>query len=290
MENYVSCDVKGGLGNQLFQIASVYEYADVYNKTPIFANVDYLYNNFNHERRTYWYTLFNNKLNVIDIIDFNKIYFNNLYEQKCFIYNKLPYINDNVKIIGYFQAHKYISEKTRLKMIELIYSNEEYMYEAYEKYNNIKSYFKNINGVDRVDEDDDDDMISFHIRRGDYVLSQGYHNVLDEKYYKDAYEISCKIGNKKRNVVVFSDDIPWCKETFTNKYDNIYFVELNNIGIEFILLSLFKNNVIANSSFSWFASFISSYKDKIVIAPNKWCGTREHQNYEDLFLPNMIRI
>jgi len=281
MNNYVTCHVQGGLGNQLFQIASVYEYADMYKKTPIFANVDYLPNNFNHERRTYWSTLFSNKLNVIDIPEFNKIYFNNLYEQQGFVYNKFYFINDNVKLVGYFQAYKYISEKTRIKMIELIYSNEEYMYAAYEKYNEIKSYFDNV---------DDDDMISFHIRRGDYVLSQNHHLVLNENYYKEAYDISCKMSNKKRKVVIFSDDIAWCKETFTNKYDSIYFVELDNIGIEFILLSLYKNNIIANSSFSWFASFISSYKDKLVIAPNNWTGVDGPQNVEDLYLPNMIRI
>ena len=137
MNNYVSCYIQGGLGNQLFQIASVYEYADMYKKTPIFANVDYLPNQFNYERRTYWDTLFSGKLNVIDINEYNKIYFNNLYEQQGFVYNKLPYINDNVKIIGYFQAHRYISEKTRIKMIELIYSNDTYMYNAYNKYNSI---------------------------------------------------------------------------------------------------------------------------------------------------------
>jgi hypothetical protein len=286
MNNYVSCYIQGGLGNQLFQIASVYEYADMYKKTPIFANVDYLPNQFNYERRTYWDTLFSGKLNVIDINEYNKIYFNNLYEQQGFVYNKLPYINDNVKIIGYFQAHRYISEKTRIKMIELIYSNDTYMYNAYNKYNSIKSYFGSVGNI----EVDDDDMISFHVRRGDYVLLQNNHPLLDEKYYKEAYDISCKLSNKKRNVVVFSDDIAWCKETFASKYDNIYFVELDNISIEFILMSLFKNNVIANSSFSWFASFISSYKDKIVIAPNKWSGNDGAQNVEDLYLPNMIRI
>lgn len=280
-DNYVSCIIQGGLGNQLFQIATVYDYAYKYNKVPIFKNVENLYNQSNHERKTFWKTLFSDKLNVIDIDVYDKINFNIIDEKQNNVYTELPYIKGNVLLKGYFQAYKYISEKTRLKMIELIYSNEDYMYEAYKIYNIITSHF----GINN-----DDDMISLHIRRGDYLLFDTYHTNLKLDYYEKAYNMSCELSNKKRNIVVFSDDIKWCKENLSDKYENIYFIDINNIQIEFILLSFFQNNIIANSTFSWFASFISSFKDKIIIAPKKWFEINGPREYNDIYLPNMITI
>ena len=279
--NYVSCVIQGGLGNQLFQIAVTLDYADKYNKTPIFKNVDFLYNPCNHERRTYWSTLFDDKLTVIDKDKFDLIKFTYLREFKDNIYKELEYIEGNVMIIGYFQSYKYISEKTRIKIIELIYSKDDYMYETYKIYNEIIDYFKISN---------DDDMVSMHVRRGDYLLNNTHHYTLDVDYYEKAYNISCDLSKKKRNVVVFSDDIKWCKENFSNKFENIYFVDINNTCIEFILLSFFQNNIIENSTFSLFASYISSFKDKIIISPKKWFGKCGPQNIDDTLFPNIITI
>lgn len=276
---YVSCVIQGGLGNQLFQIAAAYDYGFKYNKTPIFKNVDNLYNPFNHERKTFWKTLFSNKLNVVDDDEYNKIQFTHINEARNNIYNELPYAKGNVMLHGYFQSYKYISEKTRIKMIELIYSNEDYMYEAYDIYEKIKKIFGDV---------EDDDMISLHIRRGDYLLIDKFHTNLDKEYYDKSYDKSCSIGNKKRAVVVFSDDIEWCKSNI--KYDKIYFIDINNVSVEFILLSLFQNNIIANSTFSWFASYISSFKDKIVIAPKKWFDVNGPQQFSDIFTDKMIII
>ena len=78
MENkeYVSCNICGGIGNQLFQIAVTLDYSLKYNKIPIFKNVVDLYNQHGFERKTQWNTLFNNKLNVVSEEEFKKINFN----------------------------------------------------------------------------------------------------------------------------------------------------------------------------------------------------------------------
>jgi hypothetical protein len=58
--------IMGGLGNQLFQIASALEYAKKYKKTPIFKDEKRLWHPFNFERITGWDTIFNNNLKVIE--------------------------------------------------------------------------------------------------------------------------------------------------------------------------------------------------------------------------------
>ena len=180
---------------------------------------------------------------------------------------------------GYFQSYKYISEKTRIKLIELIYSNEDYMYKAYNKYNEIIKFFGDVK---------DDDMVSLHIRRGDYLLIDKFHTNLDKDYYDTAYNTISNITKTQKKVVVFSDDIEWCKNNI--KFEDTYYIDEKDICIEFLILSFFKNNILANSTFSWFASYINSFKCKIVIAPKKWFDINGPRNYSDIYMPNMILL
>ena len=280
-KKYLSVYIQGGLGNQLFQIATAYVNSIKYNKKLVFKNSGNLYNSYKLLRKCYWNDLFNNKLNVLSVEDYTNIKFINLFELNNHRYNKIL-INDNdnhnYELFGYFQSFKYFDEKynTRNFLRHLVYSSENYMYLSYNLYNDIKKYFTKLSNKECLD----DDIVSMHFRKTDYIYtSDNFHNNLSLNYYEQAYKIA-----NKNNVVIFSDDIEWCKKNVNSKLfsenTNLYFVDINCVEIEFILLSLFKHNIIANSTFSLMASYISYYdSEKIIIAPKDWFSEKQKNEF-----------
>jgi hypothetical protein len=292
---YTSVDIIGGLGNQLFQIAYIIYFLRLSKKNKIKRKLVFKYADdvgdeinilSNIPRKTYWNTLFKGLFRVLNADDFKNIPLNILHCEKTPHTFVEPPCNDKYNILfkGGYQTFKHIDDTLREKMISIVYSNEDIMYPAYYKYRDILDYFGN--------NTKDDDMVSLHIRRTDYLSLSNYNYNLDMSYYKEALQIV----NKKK-VVVFSDDIEWCIDNFNdyvnreNIYD-VYYVSTkifkeDELGIkediEFILMSMFKNNIIANSYFSLWASFISYYKSQIIIAPKRWYSCDGCKNYEEVY-------
>ncbi len=129
-----------------------------------------------------------------------------------------------------------------------------------------------------------DNSVSLHVRRTDYVDSNGCHPVLDLNYYTKALENLKDVNN----ILVFSDDIPWCKEVF--KFENMTFIEGNNNIEDLVLMSMCSHNIIANSSFSWWGSWLNENPDKIVVAPKTWFGAQLPGNNNHAYLSNWITI
>jgi hypothetical protein len=69
--------------------------------------------------------------------------------------------------------------------------------------------------------------------------------------------------------MIFSDDIEWCKENFSSDF---LFSEEKDEFIDLYKMSRCANFIIANSSFSWWASFLNKSDDKIIYAPENWVG------------------
>ena len=76
---------------------------------------------------------------------------------------------------------------------------------------------------------------------------------------------------------MFSDDIDWCKENF--KQSNITFIENETDYIDLFIMSLCNNNIIANSTFSWWGAWLNSNENKKVVCPSSWF---ESSGAEDL--------
>lgn len=107
--------------------------------------------------------------------------------------------------------------------------------------------------------------VMVHIRRGDYVSVN--HSVLSMTYYKDAMrQIYTDMENPQ--FYFFSDDLPWVKNRFGEK-DNYHYVDkLDDDLEEFSIMSHAANAILADSTFSWWATYINDHnKEGIVICP-----------------------
>ena len=114
-----------------------------------------------------------------------------------------------------------------------------------------------------------------HLRRYQNVPFKGLdkaaikiYEELGMDYYSRALEIMrSKLGNIQ--LFVFSDDINWAKEKI-GPWQKTSFVQTGVDILDFRLFSLCKHQVIANSTYSWWAAWLNSNKNKVVIAPSRW--------------------
>jgi hypothetical protein len=178
------------------------------------------------------------------------------------LYSSCP---DGTDLYGYFQSEKYF------KNVETILRNEFKFSNQIEEYctHYIKSRFQ------------DDEVISLHVRRGDYLKEKNFVNLSLNYYYESLNYLP------KKSVLVFSDDSEWCKKNFFDERFTI--VESNNQKIDLCLMALCDYHIIANSSFSWWGSWLS--KSKKTISPSQWFqNDYSHWNTKDLYLPDWIVI
>ena len=126
----------------------------------------------------------------------------------------------------------------------------------FEKYQNeIKKWFGD--GIGYIP------YTSVHIRRGDYVDNPFYVDLSKTGYYIDAIN---KFPNDK--FLVFSDDIDFAKFYFEG--DKFAFDDSSNEIEAFNKMASCQNNIIANSSFSWWAAFCNPQENQKVVYPSLW--------------------
>jgi len=116
--------------------------------------------------------------------------------------------------------------------------------------------------------------VSVHIRRGDYLSYNNVFKKLGVKYYSEAIAFLEEKLQCKPTYFIFSDDTSWAKDNFVFFEDRqVYFIDWNsgeNSYIDMQLMSNCKHNIIANSSFSWWASLLNHFEDKIIISPENY--------------------
>lgn len=163
----------------------------------------------------------------------------------------------NLYVDGYFQSENYFKQYRTdlLKQIQPKYDPEdEYLRELEE--------IRNCNSV------------AVHVRRSDFKKDNcAYHYLLDETYYEKAIQ---RIRKLVENPVFFwfSDDIDWVKQNFGEK-ENFQFVSLHTQHAdidEMMLMKNCKHIIAANSTFSWWASWLNEYADALHICPAKRYG------------------
>ena len=268
----LSVRIKGGLGNQMFQIATLYAAAKDNNLDPIVEKVKVSPGSIS--RPTYWDTVFSH----VNTSKSLQTYQFNIMKEPSMNYNKIrvPH-NMHIMMDGYFQSPKYFDNHKNI--IQDLFKLPNNIMKNIEKVKNeIISKFEEIRPI-----------VSVHVRRGDYLKLKNIYNVLEMDYYNNAFN-----QFKDCNFVVFSEDITWCKENFKN--NNVYFIENINTSIpsdvmEMYLMSLCDHNIIANSSFSWWGAWLNNNISKKVIAPLIWYSDIDMNNMNrDIYCPNWILL
>ena len=256
----------GRLGNQMFQYASLkgishnHGFEFVIPPKEIFGQQD-----INVKKSdTNIYDLFSlHKKNNIGLTN------NQVFQERFYHFDKLFYDTcpDNIDLYGYFQSLKYF--KNIEDQIKIDFKIPDTLI------NECKEFF---------DSAFDSEVISLHIRRGDY-LNLPHHPIQTIEYY----EQSLNQLPQDIPVIIFSSDDDWCKSQKLFEPDRFFISENNTTEFDLGLMTLCSYHIIANSSFSWWGSWLSNSKK--TIAPKNWFGGENiHYNVSDLYLDDWVII
>jgi hypothetical protein len=243
----------GGLGNQLFQIANGYAYSLRYNKNFYISRTWY---GLKPERPSYWDSIFKHLQSYLkDPSEFKGTF----YREPTWNYKEIPFISGDVIFDGYFQCEKYFEDKS----------------EEIRKLFNIYPEPKSSSDI----------SVAVHIRRGDYLKFPNVHPVLQKEYYDEAKKyIEEKINNKPR-YIYFSEDTQWVKETFKNDITEKDKIISDMLDIEEFQMMINCNHfILANSTFSWWASWFADSKQ--IVAPKIWFGpdfVKDHGHWDSIY-------
>ena len=113
---------------------------------------------------------------------------------------------------------------------------------------------------------DGKETVAVHFRRTDYLVLASLN--LGAEYYHEAMS---HFDKDKVRFLVFSDDIEGCKTLELFNGIDAAFVSGNCPGVDMCLMSLCDNNIIANSTFSFWGAFLGSKKKKVV-CPRDYAG------------------
>lgn len=267
----ITCKFTGGLGNNIYQLACLYNLHKKYN-------VDYIIpssldrgkaNFFKQSDKLEFKRLFENKFNYSDNIDYSK-YKRYVHMDLCsdkFHYTDIPFY-DNVSYEGYFQSDKYFSDFN---------IKEEFILNTKIKEELLKKYSDLFNKK----------TISLHYRlAGDRVENsvQYYHKDVSINFYKDAINLIISDDNiNDYNILLFSDNID--KASSLLEQIGINTIQIRNIDNveDFILMSICDYNIIGNSTFAWWAAYFNK-KDRVIAPRTEWFGPGyKHFILDDLF-------
>lgn len=250
----------GGLGNMMFEIAAIEDmgrrsgfetcYPQLYERLALLIRTA------DHSSNAMEY------LNIFKNFKWDK----HLDKYLTFDYSySIPHKYVNIEVrdsslyTGYFQCERYFNREETLKLFE----PADFITEILDSFN-----WNN--------------TCSIHVRHGDYVgRYNGIYHIPSIEYYKAAME-----EVKAERYLIFSDDLPWCTEVF--KGDQFMF-HSDRDYVELFMMSRCRHNIIANSSFSWWGSYLNQNPGKKVIAPHSWYETYKYSSM-DIYCSNWIII
>lgn len=285
-ENLIISKISGGIGNQLFQYAFglvlAQKFSIKYGLHTEQASQNRIFRLSDLDISAKLYLDDKIKRSERGVI-LNRFLFPNLeftvIKETSFAYTPVDEIpRSNIYLDGYWQSWKYFKD-----VKEQLINNEFRLLQPLSS--NLKSYINIINN---------NETVALHVRRGDYLKKLHVHGVCDLDYYQNGVEVMVN-ATKATHLLIFSDDINWVRNNLhldTNL--TITLVENDPVVTELeylMLMSLCQHQIIANSSFSWWAAYLNRNPKKVVIAPKKWFADPVlNAQTGDLIPPQWIKI
>jgi hypothetical protein len=233
----------GRLTNQMFQYASLkgiathrgYEFC--IPPKEVFGSID---------------PMVNKDLNLYDVFDLEnkneiRLTQNKVVPETTHTFDEQLFnmCSDDIDLFGYYQTEKYF------KHIEKeIRSDFSFNTQLYDK---CSEFIKSLNS----------EVISLHVRRGDYVVNPN-HPVQSIEYYGQALQFF----PNNLLVLVFSDDFEWCNRQSIFDDDRFMIAQQSSADADLCMMSLCNYHIIANSTFSWWGAWLANSKK--IIAPKNW--------------------
>jgi len=282
----ITCNLMGGLGNQIFQIFTTISYAIKSRNKFTFLNLSVLGGGSTTVRYTFWESFFSTmKPFLISELPQNI----HVIKENGFLYKELSVgemVNRNVMIYGYFQSYKYFQENYAIiyRMLNI------------EKMKN--DLLKNLN-LSSPEYLDLENTVSMHFRIGDYKKIQDFHPLATYDFYERSL-LYMQISKSNINFTVLYfcedcdiDDVLIIINKLTTNYPMYNFKRGTNTledWQQMLLMSCCHHNIIANSSFSWWSAYLNTNNDKIVCYPSVWFGKVANNDTRDLCPPNWVRV
>lgn len=260
--------LSGGLGNQMFQLATAFALKKKFGHKRLLVDVD----GFNNQIEKKDFTPRNYELEQVFNISLPRYSkssftnrFRNIFQKIQYYYEPSPRFHEellnkkiNLYLEGYFQTEKYFANY-RSELIDLF---------------QFRKGLSNHGEFHKREIEKSQTPIAVHYRRGDMAKKpeiNKIHGVVGAEYYSEAMmEIRKSIENP--TFFIFSDDKEYIQELFSNESDVklVTYEKTGNDWEDMYLMSLCHHFVIANSSFSWWSAWLAQYDNKVIYAPKPW--------------------
>lgn len=246
----ITVALQGGLGNQLFQYA--YGRARMAFGEDVVFDTSFFEVNTKYTKREYLLSNFLISDSIKTVQEYPKQKLLTRIICKLDVTRRVRYSQANLKKGTFYADGYYVSEKYFVKCRDLILK-EVVLRKKSEKYKEWEQKILNAKNP-----------LMIHARRTDHILNKTFTRI-EAPYYQEAmkhFDDDCELFG-------FSDNAEWLQNTIKRPMTMVSGQGFTDYE-ELMLMSLGKNFIIANSTYSWWGAWLSTYPDKKIIALKKW--------------------
>ena len=246
----ITVGLQGGLGNQLFQYA--YGRALMEEGKDVVFDISFFETNTKYTKREYLLDNFLISDSIKTVTTHPKQKLLTRIINKLDVTRRVRYVSVNLRADNYYAEGYFVSEKYFIKIRDIILREVELRNKS-EKY---KEWEQKILSAKNP--------LMIHARRTDHILNKTFTRI-EEPYYQEAlthFGEGCEIFG-------FSDNAEWLQNAIKRPMTLVSGQGFTDYE-ELMLMSLGKNFIIANSTYSWWGAWLSTYPDKKIVALKKW--------------------